>query len=247
MSYHSVVTSTLLSNYPNVKCGISTRTGGVSAEPYGMNLSFNVGDAREHVLENRRRLFSAFGTTPDQVAIPRQQHTVNSRRVSVGGSYEGCDALMTDVANVFLAVSVADCTPIFLYDPMKRVVAAVHAGWRGTEQHILTRTIDTLKSEFGTDPKNVLAFVGPSAASCCYEVGKDVADKFEEEFKSHRSNKIYLDIKSANKRQLIMSGLAEHNIEVSGDCTICNPAFYHSYRRDREKSGRMMGLIGICS
>jgi YfiH family protein len=247
MSHHSLVTSTLLSKHSNVKCGISTRTGGVSPEPYGMNLSFNVGDVREQVLENRRRLFALFGTTSDRVAVPRQQHTANSRRVSVGGSYEECDALMTDVANVFLAVSVADCTPIFLCDTVRQVVAAVHAGWRGTEQGILMRTMEALMSEYGSGPQNILAFIGPSAGSCCYEVGKDVADKFEEEFKSHRSNKIYLDIKSANKQQLIRSGIAEHNIEVSGDCTICNPALYHSYRRDKEKSGRMMGLIGICS
>ena len=247
MSHHSLLTSTLLSKHPNVKCGISTRTAGVSSGPYGMNLSFNVGDDREHVIENRRRLFASIGTTPEQVALPRQQHTANSRCVSAGGSYEDCDALMTDVANVFLGVSVADCAPIFLYDTERRVVAAVHAGWRGTEQRILMRTIDALISEYGTDPKNLIAFVGPSASSCCYEVGKDVADKFAGEFKSHRSNKIYLDIKSANRQQLIKSGLAGHNIEVSDDCTICNHALYHSYRRDREKSGRMMGLIGICS
>ena len=146
---------------------------------------------------------------------------------------------------MFLSVSIADCAPVFLFDAMKKIVACVHAGWRGTEQRILQKTIRTMLQEFGSKPGDVSAFIGPSAGQCCYEVGEDVAQRFDAEFVSRRNGKFYLDIKKANEEQLRNAGVPGTNIEVHENCTICRTELYHSYRRDGDKSGRMMAIIGL--
>jgi YfiH family protein len=245
MTLPAIVQSSLFLRFSGLTCGLSTRIGGVSPDPLGMNMSFHVGDAPENVEKNRRRFFQHMGITPEQVALPKQEHTSVVRKVLAAGSFESCDALLTDRPGVFLGISVADCTPIFLFDPAKHVVAAVHAGWRGTEQKIAKRTIDAMKREFETDPGNVVAFIGPAAGVCCYEVGSEVAGKFEARFAQKRDGKIYLDVKADNVAQLLHSGVPSMNIEISPDCTICGTKLYHSFRRDRDRSGRMMGIIGM--
>ncbi len=240
-----VVHSSLLSNFSNLKHGISTRIGGVSPEPYGLNLSFNVGDARENVEENRNRFFETLGIPPDRIAIPEQRHTATIRTVTQPGQYKDCDALVTNVRGTYLSVSIADCAPIFLFDRKKEVVACVHAGWRGTEQRIVSQAIKLMTAEFGSEPTEILAFIGPSAGPCCYEIGAEVAGKFEEDYLSSRAGKIYLDIKKANSGQLRAAGVPDSNTEVLNDCTICGAERYHSFRRDRTKSGRMVAIIGM--
>ena len=210
-----------------------------------MNTSFSVGDSAENVAENRRRFLDALGVPSDRLAIPQQRHTAVIRNVKAEGTYEQCDALTTTVPNVFLSVSIADCAPVFLFDAMKKIVACVHAGWRGTEQRILQKTIRTMLQEFGSKPGDVSAFIGPSAGQCCYEVGEDVAQRFDAEFVSRRNGKFYLDIKKANEEQLRNAVVPGTNIEVHEDCTICRTELYHSYRRDGDKSGRMMAIIGL--
>jgi YfiH family protein len=210
-----------------------------------MNTSFNVGDSARNVTGNRQWFLNALGVMPDRLAIPQQQHTAIVKKVSAEGTYEQCDALITNVSKVFLSVSVADCAPVFLFDRKKKVVGCVHAGWRGTEQRIVQKTLLQMQQDFGSAPVDIHAFIGPSAGQCCYEVGEEVARKFDVEFVLRRSGKIYLDIKRANNEQLRVAGVPGLNIEVHVDCTICNLEFYHSYRRDREKSGRMMGIIGL--
>lgn len=226
-------------------CAISTRKGGVSPEPYGMNTSFSVGDVAGNVTENRQIFLNALGTTPDHLAIPEQKHTAVVLTVDRPGAYERCDALVTNVPNVWLSVSVADCTPVFLFDRGKSVIACIHAGWRGTQQRIAEKTLGTMRKEFGSDPTDVYAFLGPAAGQCCYEVGEEVANKFDRAFVNIRGPKKYLDLKRANESQLHAAGLIRTNIEIHGDCTICSTQLYHSYRRDKERSGRMMGVIGL--
>jgi polyphenol oxidase len=235
----------MLARFPELTCGMSTRQGGVSPEPYGLNTSFNVGDAPECVEENRRRFLDTLGISPDRLAIPQQRHTATIRKVDAEGTYEQCDALTTNVRNLFLSVSIADCAPVFLFDAAKKIVACVHAGWRGTEQRILEETVVSMHQEYGSSPENIYAFIGPSAGACCYEVGEEVAEKFEPGFVSRRNGRIYLDIKQVNREQLRKNGTPGSNIEVHKDCTICSKGLYHSYRRDREQSGRMMAVIGL--
>jgi polyphenol oxidase len=224
---------------------MSTRQGGISPEPYGMNTSFSVGDKAEHVSENRRRFLDKLGVPANRLAVPQQRHTATIRKVSAEGTYEQCDALMTDVRSLFLSVSIADCAPIFLFDAGKKIVACVHAGWRGTEQDIVQKTVVSMHQEYGTLPEQVFAFIGPSAGQCCYEVGEEVAKKFDSAFVLRRNGTTYLDIKQANREQLRSSGVPGSNIEVHQDCTICTTGIYHSYRKDRDKSGRMMAVVGL--
>jgi hypothetical protein len=232
-------------NRPDVRFGMSTRVGGVSPAPFGMNTSFNVGDDEENVRANRQRFLAALDVVPEELAIPRQVHSNVVKVADKPGSYVECDALITAERRVFLSVSVADCVPIFLFDPREQVVAAIHAGWRGTAAGIVERCLEMLQTTFSSKPSNLLAFVGPAAGSCCYVVGEDVAERFAPAF-VHRANGLrYVDLKAANVAQLQSVGVPPEAIEVSPLCTITESRLLHSFRRDRQKSGRMMGIIGL--
>lgn len=228
-----------------IQFGMSTRKGGVSPEHLGMNLSFSVGDAEEHVQRNRELFFGALEIRLDELATQRQIHSGNVRVVRQPGNYPNCDGMITSQHRVFLCVSVADCVPIFLFDEKKMVVAGVHAGWRGTKAGIVLNTINLMKTECGSNPDNIVAFIGPSASACCYEVGEEVASRFESKFVSAKDGRIFVDLKSANTAQLMQSGVPSSSIEVSPLCTIAEKDILHSYRRDGNRSGRMIGVIGL--
>ncbi|HEV8537568.1 MAG TPA: polyphenol oxidase family protein, partial [Bacteroidota bacterium] len=177
-----IIRSKLLSRYPNVVFGMSTRLGGFSLEPLGMNLSYSVGDRREDVDKNRERFFGALNISGERVAFPRQIHSGTVNVASVPGDYENCDALISNLKDVYLSVSIADCVPIFLYDPVAGSVAAVHSGWRGCKSGIVGSAIRRLETEFGVLPSNLVAYIGSSAGVCCYEVGEEVASAFDRAF-----------------------------------------------------------------
>jgi YfiH family protein len=241
-----IIRSQIFSHHKNVCCGISTRNGGVSPSPFGLNLSFSVGDEPERVTENRKRFFTALGITLDQLAIPRQIHSNTVQVVETAGSYPDCDALMTNRVNIFLVVSVADCVPIFLYDEAHQAVAIAHAGWRGTTAHIVKNTVAAMQQQFQTQPSDLKVFIGHAASLCCYEVGNDIAGNFPDELvRPNGETKSLVDLKGFNTQQLVASGVREECIEVSNYCTICTPQLFHSYRRDGSASGRMMGVIGL--
>jgi YfiH family protein len=240
-----IVTSGLFFSHPGVVFGMSTRVGGVSPEPFGMNTSFRVGDDPECVRENRRRFLSVLGAEESALAIPGQVHGDSVFVVTEPGRYEACDALITDREGLFVSISVADCLPIFLFDHKRRLAGAVHSGWRGTRLGILSKAL-RLFQEHSSRAADVLAFIGPGAGPCCYEVGEEVAAQFEPSFVVRaRGGRARLDLPSANRAMLGSAGIPSGNIEVSTSCTICNPEFLHSYRRDGAKSGRMMGVIGL--
>ena len=243
----TIMHSRLLESGLNVRFGMSTRLGGVSPQPWGMNLSFRVGDDEENVLRNRNLFFGSLGIGQDHLAIPSQVHGNRVRTVTCAGEYENCDALITNVPDLFLCVSVADCVPIFLLDTKNRIVAAVHAGWRGTADGIVRSTLSLLGKEFGTNPLDLLAYVGPSAGDCCYIVGEEVAKFFSVEFFRRENGKTFLNLKAANASQLEEFGIPSSRIEVSPHCTISESHLFHSYRRDGQQSGRMMGVIGLLS
>ncbi len=229
-----------------IRIGVSTRIGGVSPEPLGMNLSMSVGDDPRNVDENRKRFCAAAGVRVESLVFQGQVHGDAIHRVFSPGRIPSCDALVTDIEGLFLAVSIADCVPILLADPVKRVVAGVHSGWRGSVRRILSMTVDRLQNEFDVRPHDLVAYIGPSASVCCYEVGEDVAAQFEKSFvKRSDGLKPRLDLKEVNRSLLRSSGVRDENIEVSRHCTICNPELFHSYRRDKERSGRMLAVIGI--
>jgi YfiH family protein len=234
-----------LSRDGRIRAAVSTRKGGFSRAPFGMNLSFRVGDREEDVRRNRELFLGALGISTNELAMPGQIHSDRVQRVDVPGHYPDCDALLTATPRVFLAISVADCVPILLYDPGVSAVAAVHAGWRGTASGILPRAMERLESEFGTSPSRLLAYLGPSASRCCYTVGEDVASQFDSRVVLRHDGRIIVDLKEANLAELLKSGVPREQIEVSPSCTICEPLVFHSFRRDGANSGRMMAVIGV--
>ncbi|MGD1045824.1 MAG: peptidoglycan editing factor PgeF [Bacteroidota bacterium] len=227
----------IFSDYPEVCSGMSTKLGPRNRNGFEMNLSYNVGDDPAIVEMNRKSFLSQFGISNNELAMPLQSHSANVRKIDPPGEYENCDALVTNSSGVALAVTVADCVPILLFDPIQNVIGAVHVGWRGTANAIVKRAIYTMQEDFKTDPENVLAFIGPSAGVCCYEVSEDVAVKYENKIVPYNTTKIFIDLKKENASQLKELGVAAGNIEISAHCTICEKRFFHSYRRDGKSAG----------
>jgi polyphenol oxidase len=240
-----LLTSEKLSAFSSVRFMMSLRIGGASPEPLGMNLSYGVGDDPANVAENRRRFFLPLGFTESQSAIPHQCHSNNVQLVSGPGSYEACDGLVTRKKGLPLVVTVADCLPVILFDPESEALGVVHAGWRGTTQGIAAEAVEIMVRQCGASTGEMIAYLGPSAGVCCYEVGREVAELFSLDQVEQRNDRLYLNLKKANCDQLVSMGLNEQNIEISPFCTICTPQYFHSHRRDRNNSGRMMAVATL--
>jgi YfiH family protein len=149
------------------------------------------------------------------------------------------DALVTREHGLAVSVRTADCFPILLADPVSRTVAAVHAGWRGTAASVVLSSLGRMQSEFGTDPRDVYAAIGPGIGSCCYEVGLEVAHRFGKGEAGH------LDLAAENRAQLLAAGLHPNHIDAVGGCTFCNPGQFFSWRRDHDRVGRMITFIRV--
>ena len=208
-----------------------------------MNLSYKVGDDPVTVQKNRAVFFSDLRVSEQQLANPHQVHSASVRTVTLPGEYEACDALITNRVGVALGVTIADCVPILLFDPVRKAIGIVHAGWRGTSQEIAVQTIEQMRKDFGVEPAHIRVFIGPSAGACCYEVGEDVAVKFKNKIVSFKTKRTFVDLKKENAAQFVCQGVNTKNIEVSRHCTICESGLFHSFRRDGATSGRMMAVI----
>jgi YfiH family protein len=232
-------------NTSHLLAALSTRDGGPADSPFGMNLSYNVGDDPARVKANRERFLEALGITEDVLAIPRQVHSATVFRADRPGVYLECDGLITDRTGVYLSVAVADCIPLLMFEKERNVIAAVHSGWRGTVAGIATQAVRKMVDEYGADPGAMIAYVGPAASVCCYAVSLDLASRFNPRFVREMDGNPHVDLKSAVLDQLVMAGIPTGSIEVNPLCTISEPSFFHSYRRDGAKSGRMMAVIGL--
>jgi polyphenol oxidase len=236
----------IFDRYEHVVCAVSTRySGKEDIHPFYFNMSYKVGDNSERVKMNREILFETLGIDGKKVTYQHQTHSINHNYVNEPAFFKDSDALFTDMPGNYLAVSVADCVPVFLYEPQKNIISAVHSGWRGTQAKILTETMLTLKKMFDINYADVIAYIGPCISLNNYEVSKDVFDLFRAEAKEIRSGKYYVDLRNDNYLQLTELGLKKENIEVSEYCTFGNPELFHSYRSDKENSGRMLGIIGL--
>lgn len=239
-----IIRPTIFDQFSEIIAAQSTRLGGISSELFGMNLSSHVGDEQANVDENRRLFFEAIGVPAGAKAVYQNQvHSANVNLVHGGEDIvKESDALITAEPNVLLGVTVADCTPILLYDPKTQHIAAIHAGWRGTEQMIALATVRRL-IELGSNPTDLYAFIGASASKENYEVGVEVATLFESKHSTELpSDKYLLDVKGANHEQLLFAGIPSEQIEASPLCTIADKRL-HSYRRDGQRSGRMLAAI----
>ncbi|MBM4311127.1 MAG: peptidoglycan editing factor PgeF [Deltaproteobacteria bacterium] len=162
-----------------------------------------------------------------------------------------CDALVTNLPGITLLVRVADCVPILLYDPVHRVVALVHAGWKGTLAGIAAAAVERMRTRYGCRPFDLLAGVGPSIGPCCCEVGEDVAGRFRSGFEGAgrcmmmNCRAITIDLPEANRLQLLGSGVLPGNIEVAGLCTRCRSDVFFSHRGEQGKTGRFGLFAGL--
>ncbi len=243
MLERTLILPKIFSGYPEVRSGMSTKLGSKNYSEFEMNLSYDVGDDPKIVKMNRETFFLNFGISNNELAVPLQSHSNNCFVVAKPGEYKNCDALIMNTGGVALVLMVADCVPILLYDPIQKIIAAVHAGWRGTANAFIKHVLFKMKNEFKTNTKDILAFIGPSAGVCCYEVGKKVAVKFKNKIVPYNKTKIFIDLKKKNAFQLQQQGVVTGNIEISKHCTICENKLFHSYRRDGKSAGRMMTVI----
>lgn len=235
-----IIKSKLLSAYKDIIHGVSTRYGLGRPAPFYFNLSLTVGDNKDNVFENRKTFLSYLGIK--NAVYQQQTHSGNVTIVKHEGNVENNDAIITDVKNLALIVSLADCTPILLYDVVNKVIAGVHSGWRGTEKRILLKTLNLMNEKFGTQSKDLIAYIGPSICVNHYEVGSEVAEKFDEKYLKFSGDKFYLNVSLANYDMLIDWGVPKNNIDYSQLCTY-EEDYLHSYRRDCMQSGRMHAAI----
>jgi YfiH family protein len=210
----------------------------------GLNLGLNTNEKEEVIFENRERLLSEIGLLAHQIAFAVQVHKTNVQYVEQGGTFPNTDAFVTDKRNLALAIQVADCAAILIADTHNNVIGAAHAGWRGAVGNIVPKTIEKMQ-ELGAKTKDMSVFVSPCISLKNFEVGKEVANQFPEKFVDwERFEKPHVDMKGYVNHQLQSLGISENRIEMDESCTISDPSFY-SYRRQKEKSGRMMGIIKL--
>jgi len=229
--------------YPEIVCGFSTKVGSGRNAPYFFNLSYSVGDEKEIVDNNRREFFIELGLNENMVSYQKQVHEDSIKEVNFYGNCGESDALITTKKNLGLAISSADCPAIFIYDPVLKVIAAIHSGWRGTEKKIVKKTIQKLKDDFDSNPSDMICYIGPSISQKNYEVSEEVASRFDNEFVKKDKNEFYIDLAGANFQMLIEAGVDLNNIQASELCTFEYKELLHSYRRDGPKSGRALGII----
>ena len=239
-----LIRSPLLAQFPHVALAQSTRQGADAGAPFGFNLGYGIGDDDTRVTAAVARFAERLDLDPEDLAFMNQVHGATVREVSEPGIHDDTDALITRLPHVGLTVRTADCVPVMLYAPAENLIAAVHAGWRGTAEHITRKTAERLIAEYHADPSALYAFIGASAAGCCYEIGEDVAALFPEGYIIRESGgNPRLDLKGLNRHQLEEAGIPSANIDVSDLCTIHEHTLLHSYRRDADRSGRMLTTI----
>jgi len=287
-----VLTANLFDGLPWIAHGFSTRKGGASKleDTAVLNLGFTEWDSRETVARNRAAFLRAVlgqKASPQSAAradIVESLVTLRQIHSDVVHVFSAppavvpqADAAISSRAGLLLGIQTADCVPILLADSRRRIVAAVHAGWRGTLARIAVKTLGRMRLEFGTNPEDVLAALGPAIGPCCYEVGPEVAQAFLGQFADAAEwfegpfdrlssgeepnplpwltmmppghepppERVQLDLRAANRRQLLDAGVRPRNIAVSALCTSCRTDLFFSYRKEGLATGRMMSVIGL--
>lgn len=226
----------------------STRHGGLSQGAYSsLNVGISTADDPAVVDQNRHIFFKSLGLHAEQVASAYQVHGDAILKVEHPQRAEGYDALITNVPDIFLTVTIADCTPILIADPVQRAVAAIHAGWRGTAAQIVAKTLRQMELEYGTRSADCYAYIGTCIDECSFEVNGDVADHFASAHKRWDENvqKYFVDLKAANRAQLLEAGVPVEQVEVSPYSTVLHNEHFFSYRKEKGVTGRMLNLIGF--
>ncbi len=252
----------LLERCPQVAHGFSTRLGGVSKGEFAtMNFSFTRGDRREDVEENYKRMGEALGMPWRRAVLSHQTHTTTVGKVTEEDAgkgvtrerdYRDVDGLITNVRQLPLVTFYADCVPLYFVDPVHGAIGLSHSGWRGTVGRMGRETLRRMGEAYGTDPKDVLACVGPSICRDCYEVGRDVAEAFAAGFSPVQQTEILreigrgkflLDLWKANELILLEAGIRRDHLAVTDVCTKCNPHLLYSHRVMGERRGNLAAFL----
>lgn len=210
----------------------------------GPNAYFSLCDQDYSSINNRKRFVEHLGYNPSNLVVPNQVHSDKIKLVDEPCFIENIDGMITKNKSIVLSVLVADCIPLFLFNPKSEYIALVHSGWRGTDKNISLNVINKLKDQ-GDSPNDILAVIGPSIGQCCFEVGPEVSSKFDAcySFKG-KKDRMMLNLVEILKDQLIHSGVKRNNIFMSEKCTYCEKELFHSYRRQGSSAGRMVAICG---
>lgn len=246
-----------------IVCAFTTRLGGVSrGDCSSMNLSFTRGDREEDVRENYRLIGECLNIDMNRAVLSHQVHKTDIHIVTEEDMGRGIqpdktplfeiDGLMTNRKGIPLVTFFADCVPLIFYDPVKKVIAASHSGWKGTVGKIGEKTVSMMEREMGCKREDILAVIGPSICQSCYEVSEDVAIRFENVFSGKQyeemiikkdNGKFQLDLWKANEIILLEAGIRKEHLAVTDLCTCCNPEFLFSHRASFGKRGNLSVIL----
>ena len=258
------LTYPLLESTGIIKHGFSTRVGGVSEGVCStMNLSFSRGDDENAVRENFRRMANALDVEEDSFVFSQQTHTTNVRKVTLEDKgkgltrkldYQDIDGLITNVPGLCLSTFYADCVPLYFVDPVKKAIGLSHSGWRGTVGKIGCVTVQKMQEEYGSNPKDIIATIGPSICQDCYEGSEDVIVEFQNHFDKKYWKELYykkengryqLNLWKANEIVLEEAGVLKEHIAVTNLCTCCNHESLFSHRASKGKRGNLAAFLAL--
>lgn len=247
-----------------VKHGFSTRKGGVSTGIFSsMNLNFKRGDDPDAVLENYRRMAAALNMRVEDMVLSDQTHTTNVRVITEEDrgkgilrpqDYSDVDGMITNVPEIVLVTSYADCVPLYFVDPVRKAIGLSHSGWKGTVGHIGQKTVWKMHEVYGSEPKDIVAAIGPSICQSCYEVSDDVAEAFKANFTADEAadilldkgnGKYQLDLWKANWYVLTDAGILPEHLSVTDLCTACHPDLLWSHRKTNGQRGGLSAFLSL--
>ena len=247
-----------------VKHGFSTRKGGVSTGIFSsMNLNFKRGDDPDAVLENYRRMAAALNMRVEDMVLSDQTHTTNVRVITEEDrgkgilrpqDYSDVDGMITNVPGLVLVTSYADCVPLYFVDPVRKAIGLSHSGWKGTVGHIGQKTVWKMHEVYGSEPKDIVAAIGPSICQSCYEVSEDVAEAFKTNFAENETEdilldkgngKYQLDLWKANWYVLTDAGILPEHLSVTDLCTACHPDLLWSHRKTNGQRGGLSAFLSL--
>lgn len=247
-----------------VKHGFSTRKGGVSTGIFSsMNLNFKRGDDPDAVMENYRRMAAALNMRVEDMVLSDQTHTTNVRVITEEDrgkgilkpqDYSDVDGMVTNVPGIVLVTSYADCVPLYFVDPVRKAIGLSHSGWKGTVGHIGQKTVWKMHEVYGSEPKDIVAAIGPSICQSCYEVSDDVAEAFRANFTADETadilldkgnGKYQLDLWKANWYVLTDAGILPEHLSVTDLCTACHPDLLWSHRKTNGQRGGLSAFLSL--
>ena len=247
-----------------VKHGFSTRKGGVSTGIFSsMNLNFKRGDDPDAVMENYRRMAAALNMRVEDMVLSDQTHTTNVRVITEEDrgkgilkpqDYSDVEGMITNVPGIVLVTSYADCVPLYFVDPVRKAIGLSHSGWQGTVGHIGQKTVEKMHEVYGSEPKDIVAAIGPSICQSCYEVSDDVAEAFRANFTADEAadilldkgnGKYQLDLWKANWYVLTDAGILPEHLSVTDLCTACHPDLLWSHRKTNGQRGGLSAFLSL--